>query len=92
MPHPWARLQAACASPVLFGDMVWVDAPAEAMRRSIFGSTANCGREVTGVSLCDIGLHAPALLYNIIPGISLLYNNGFPIIMGHKIHVILGVF
>jgi hypothetical protein len=53
MPHPWARLQAAYAPPVLFGDMVWVGAPAEAMRRSIFGSTTNCGREVTGVSLCD---------------------------------------
>ena len=39
-----------------------------------------------------VGLHAPVLLYNIIPGISLLYNNGFPIIIGHKIHVILGVF
>jgi hypothetical protein len=53
MPHPWVRLQPAHASPVLFGDMVWVDAPAEAMRRPIFGSTANYGREVTGVSLCD---------------------------------------
>jgi hypothetical protein len=40
----------------------------------------------------EVGLHAPALLYNIIPGISLYNNNGFPIIMGHKIHVILGVF
>jgi hypothetical protein len=40
----------------------------------------------------QLGLHARALLYNIIPGISLLYNNGFPIIMGHKIHVILRVF
>jgi hypothetical protein len=39
-----------------------------------------------------LGLHAPALLYNIIPGISLLYNNRFPIIISHKIHVILGVF
>ena len=62
MPHPWARLQAAYAPPVLFGDMVWVGAPAEAMRRSIFGSTANCGSEVTGVSLCDkkIVISAPA--------------------------------
>jgi hypothetical protein len=44
------------------------------------------------LGVCGVGLHARALLYNIISGISLLYNNGFPIIMGHKIHVILGVF
>jgi hypothetical protein len=51
------------------------------------------GHDVPGTaSAVQLGLHAPALLYNIIPGISLLYNNGFPIIMGHKIHVILGVF
>jgi hypothetical protein len=51
-----------------------------------------CWRSGMDSSWLRLGLHARALLYNIIPGISLLYNNGFPIIMGHKIHVILRVF
>jgi hypothetical protein len=56
------------------------------------GETRERARRISRSCFPTIGLHAPALLYNIIPGISLYNNNGFPIIMGHKIHVILGVF
>jgi hypothetical protein len=43
------------------------------------------------VNAAVVGMHASALLYNIIMGIPLLYNNGYPIIMGHNICLILGL-